>query len=188
MDPLAHTILWSRFDLSQPLRVCAANDRAMSTKWHFNDWMNERWPWHVEASNGYICHTFDESLIVWRRSDIPSLIMSPSLPEFAGFSPKDSVDEEETFDKEAPYQLHLCYSFPTRISCYKARYPYLVAGSAGASRIYLLDIVKGELALDIATPQPWSMVLRSPFVSTFFLRLSCLVLYRIVGAFYLRRV
>lgn len=164
LDPLAHTVLWSRFDLSQPLRVCAADGQTKSKNWVFTGWPNERWPWHVEASNGFVAHTFADQVLIWRRSNIPSSNNGEStLPQFHGFVHSDPADENviimDPSDDEAPYRLHLCYTFPTRVSCYKARYPYLAAGSASAARIYLLDMVKGDLVLDIKAPQQGSMVI-----------------------------
>jgi len=108
--------------------------------WSFEPDMQE-WPYHLEGSAGYLCHTALDEIFIWRRANIRSCLPAPLFGGQQGGTPA----AHDSF-----FVPHIRMRPPKPIRCYKLRYPYLVAGTKAShpsseTRMFVWDLRDGQL-------------------------------------------
>lgn len=100
---------------------------------------------HIECSNGYIVHTMaDASFAIWKRC------APRQVANFEPENPRLRISSFVATSSHIAYRPHKRIAPPRQINCYKARFPYLVAGSSRRRRqAFVWHIESGELLKEI---------------------------------------
>ncbi|CAH7684740.1 expressed protein [Phakopsora pachyrhizi] len=107
---------------------------------------------HLESSGPFLVTTNSRNqFLVWKRQDEAFKSECPRQSTETGFEFRDLKDDRgsvigwETFNCSPMFKLFWTLEMPQATYCFKARAPYLVAGSLGAQEVYVWNLETGKI-------------------------------------------